>query len=84
MTVPQLREVQQFTRDSLPLGEWQTFRKLGTTKMVRVNGPFACTTIDGNVVICQDGWLALDPQGHPYPVAAAVHEDSYEPAEDEA
>lgn len=68
----------------LPEGEWKHFRKVGTTRMIRIDGPFQCDTVDGNRVLCHDGWLALDAQGFPYPIAASEQAVSYEPVEDEA
>lgn len=79
---PNLREIPRYTRNSLPLGEWQTFRKKTPTEMVRVLGPFVVET-DGGPILCNDGWLAKDARGHPYPVAAEEHQLVYEPAEPE-
>lgn len=57
--------------------DFYIFQKQGQTYMARVTGPFTCTTIDGNVVRCQDGWLALDAEGYLYPVADSVARVSY-------
>ena len=73
-------ELPRYTKDSLPLGDWQYFRKTATTQMARVNGPFVVETLHGSV-ICQDGWLAVDTAGYPYPIAADEHTNSYEPSE---
>jgi hypothetical protein len=54
-----------------------TFEKVGETRMARIQGPFSCVTIDGNVATCDDGWLAVDSEGYLYPVADAVAQRSY-------
>jgi len=63
--------------NNLPLGDWKDYRKTTTTRMLRMDGPFAVQTLEG-LVDCPDGWLAVDTQGHPYPVAATIHDQSYE------
>jgi hypothetical protein len=84
VTVPaHFRGVPRYTRDALPLGEWKAFRKKAPTPMVRITGPFVVET-DGGPVICNDGWLAKDSRGRPYPIAAAEQEASYEPTGDDA
>jgi hypothetical protein len=57
--------------------DFATFEKVGETRMARVSGPFTCTTIDGNAAYCDDGWLAVDAEGHLYPVADSVARKSY-------
>lgn len=86
---PPLVELPRFNRDTLPLGNWEYYRKTGTTQMTRVAGPFVVETREGPL-ICQDGWLALDSNGDPYPIAADVQAANYErhetqlPTQDEA
>jgi len=75
---PGLRLIPQFDHDNLPIADWQDYRKTTVTAMIRMLGPFTCHTQDNNYVTCQDGWLALDTVGHPYPIAAAEHDASYE------
>lgn len=65
-----------YTRDCLPDDGWEEFSRSNTTKMVRIDGPFTITT-KGEEVRCEDGWLALDSDGDPYPVDAQVHRTSY-------
>lgn len=60
-----------YTRADLPgLGSpnWRSFRKLTETKAVRIEGPFSVATREG-VITCEDGWLAVDSGGWPYPIA---------------
>jgi hypothetical protein len=51
--------------------------------MVRIDGPFE-VQISGqgpeSVVRCDDGWLAVDARGYPYPLAADEQPVIYEPA----
>jgi len=64
--------VQTFSTESLAVGPdlaWQWFRKVAETKMVRIDGPFVVETSEGPLR-CQDGWLAVDMRGYPYPIAA--------------
>lgn len=68
---------QHFTREHLPPSEeFHEFAKQGVTLLARVNGPFSCETKEG-LVTCRDGWLALDADGDPYPVADDVFRKSY-------
>ena len=60
----------QFDRSNLPNEAlFQEYRKIYTTKAVRVTGPFTVVTREG-VITCQDGYLAVDSGGWPYPIAA--------------
>lgn len=55
---------------------WQEYVKVTPTKMVRMSGPFACDTKEGRVE-CADGFLAVDAEGFPYPVAKSIHDATY-------
>lgn len=66
------------TRENLPDGEFRQYRKLYKPSAIRMDGPFACVTSEGNVAACEDGWLAIDSQGYPYPIGAAEFEATYE------
>lgn len=67
------------TRDSVP-GEarFQRFRKTYRPLATRMAGSFACLTSEGNVAACDDGWLAIDSQGFPYPIGADEFAATYE------
>lgn len=76
-----------FGKDNLPpaadeaLGghEWELVRKATLTKVMRIDRPFAVTTIHGGPPQeCLDGFLALDSQGHPYPIDLKVFEETFE------
>ena len=43
-----------------------------------MDGPFSCVTSEGNLASCADGWLAIDSQGHPYPIGADEFAATYE------
>lgn len=69
-----------FDKDHLPDGEWAEYRKHAITKAVRVEGPFVVNTSEG-VLTCQDGYLAIDARGYPYPIATEEFELIYQPVE---
>lgn len=56
----------------------QKYQKRSLTPAVRIDGPFAVDTPHGTVT-CQDGWLAVDAMGWPYPIAADEFEAIYMP-----
>ncbi len=56
------------------------FRKKVLTQAVRIEGPFMVETSEG-VLRCEDGWLALDQRGYPYPIAANEFDLIYEPVD---
>lgn len=67
-----------YSENNLPVDGWQEFRKKTPTRMLRIDGPFIVDTGVGRVT-CDDGYLAVDARGNPYPVSTAVHELIYEP-----
>lgn len=70
---------QHFDVDNLPNEEdFELFKKNVPTKMVRVEGPFTVDTSEGPTY-CQDGWLAVDSHGSPYPISVEEQEAIYEP-----
>jgi hypothetical protein len=46
-----------------------------------MDGPFKLWTPEG-MVYCEDGWIALDPQGHPFAIDAEEFERKWHPAGD--
>jgi hypothetical protein len=70
-------DVTPWSAQHLPDGEYQRFRKEYRPLAIRITGPFSCLTGEGNVASCEDGWLAIDSQGHPYPIGAAEFESTY-------
>lgn len=54
-----------------------TYKKKVTTKAMRIDGPFAVKTREGELT-CQDGYLAVDSEGYPYPIAKSEFEAIYE------
>jgi hypothetical protein len=57
------------------------FRKKQVTWMMRVPTAFKVVTQHG-VVECDGGWVAVDEEGWPYPIAVSVQAKAYEAAED--
>lgn len=74
LKVKHYRTQEDAARDGL---EFHAFEKVGSTRLARVDGHFSCETIDGNTAHCEDGWLAVDCEGHLYPVADEVARASY-------
>src|SRR6266487_4296986 len=56
---------------------WPLYRKKVLTRALRVQGPFMVNTSEGPLR-CEDGWLAVDARGYPYPIAADEFELIYE------
>lgn len=61
--------METYSRDNLPEDGWREFRKHAATRMRRMDGPFSVETAEGSLT-CQDGFLAVDARGYPYPLAA--------------
>ncbi|MGH7877029.1 MAG: hypothetical protein ACRENM_05080 [Candidatus Dormibacteraceae bacterium] len=59
---------------------WQMFRRTTLTRMVRIIEPFTVKTSEGPLH-CEDGWLAIDARGYPYPIDDAEKSMIYELAE---
>lgn len=85
----ELPQPQVFTLANVPGNpqKWDKFRKIVPTPMIRINGPFVTETREGPLT-CNNGWLAVDQQGFPYPIEANEHARTYElitdePTEDE-
>ena len=74
-----------FSANNLPSNPatWPTYRKTALSRMVRIDGPFTVETREG-VISCPDGYLAVDSQGFPYPIAADEQVAIYEPAGDDS
>jgi 2'-5' RNA ligase len=66
----------RYDRENLPAAGWGTYRKTATTRAVRIQGPFSTVTREGEVST-DDGWLALDSAGWPYPIADAEMQTVY-------
>lgn len=65
-------------RDNLYRYEgWLRYRKIITTKAIRIEGPFDVKAREGKLS-CPDGYLAVDSGGYPYPIAKDEFERIYE------
>jgi hypothetical protein len=72
-----------YKRDNLDKVEpyFEEYRKKVLTKAARIKGPFQTLTREGTLE-CQDGYLAVDSEGWPYPIAKSEFEAIYEKVED--
>lgn len=70
-----------YDHDNLPKSaDWKRYRKVATTKMTPISGPCVVKTKEGDYAL-PGGWrgyLAIDSDGDPYPIALDVHARSYE------
>jgi len=70
--------MKKFTKKNLgDYSRWPKYRKQHLIQATRVIGPFEVETREGTLT-CNDGWLAIDSDGHPYPVAAEEFDKIYE------
>lgn len=58
---------------------FESYAKKRLTMARKVEGPFKVETREGTLQ-CRNGYLALDSEGYPYPIAAEEFEKIYEPA----
>lgn len=72
--------MQTFSVDSLPSDPmtWPKWRKKVETGAIKIEGPFEVQTSEGPLT-CQDGYLAVDARGYPYPIATDEFVLIYEP-----
>lgn len=73
----QVRNNKLITKDNLPSGELKRYQKTYEPRAIKMNGPFTCATLEGNIARCEDGWLVVDSQGFPYPVDRIEFETTY-------
>lgn len=73
-----MAEENLFTKDALPTGTYQRFRKTYKPLAIKVTGTFHCETSEGNIASCTDGWLAVDSRGYPYPINTIEFDETYE------
>jgi hypothetical protein len=75
-------DIAVYSAGRLPDGEWTAWERTTATRMTPLAGPCVVTTVDGSDVVLDEtwrGWLAVDSEGHPYPIASSVHATSYRP-----
>jgi len=65
--------------NSLPEYGWEKFTKVALTPMQRISGPCTIYTLEGplDMPTGWEGWLAIDAEGHPYPIDQKIHEKTY-------
>lgn len=64
--------------ENLDHSRMSQFRKKVTTRAIRMAGRFTVQTVHEGEVRCEDGWLAFDARGYPYPIAADEFKRIYE------
>ncbi len=69
--------MQSFSKSNLPTGDWFVARKRVSTRFIEIQGPFQVVTQEGEMT-CEDGFLAVDEAGYPYPVARDIFFRSYD------
>jgi hypothetical protein len=71
-----------YTKDSLPMlvENMRRYRKVSTTPMCFVRGPFVVETQEGEYRLPEgwEGFLAVDQAGYPYPIEKSEHEQTYQ------
>lgn len=67
-----------YSIDHLPDGDFELYSKTEPIEAIRLDGPFTVETREGRVTT-DDGWLALDSGGYPYPIAADEFDQVYAP-----
>jgi len=75
------QDILTFEKDYLPEKGWAKYRKKYLTKAQRITEPFEVKTTEGPLV-CQDGYLAIDSRGFPYPIDKDEFENIYEEIRD--
>ncbi len=68
-----------FKKETLPLRDFgrEYVRKITSTFAWRMRSPFEVETLEGTMT-CEDGYLAVDVEGNPYPIDAKVFEKTFE------
>lgn len=56
------------TKKEFPNLVFKQYKKISITTMAKVEGPFTVETSEGPLN-CEDGYLAFDARGYPYPIA---------------
>ncbi len=69
------------TKNSLPDRIFTRYQKTYSPMAIKMDAPFTCVTLEGNIVNCDDGWLVVDSHGFPYPVDRLEFEKTYKPTD---
>ena len=70
-------DILTFKKECLPEKGWVKYRKKHLTKAQRIIESFEVETTEG-ILICRDGYLAIDSRGFPYPIDKEEFETIYE------
>lgn len=70
----------KFTKNNIQeqkaLGMFDKYFKTVPVEAMRVHSEFETETLEG-VLVCKDGYLALDSQGNPYPIDKEIFKETY-------
>ena len=69
--------MKKFRAGCVPENNWAFYRKVHSTQAQRILEPFEVETTEGTLT-CQDGYLAIDSRGFPYPIDKEEFETIYE------
>ena len=69
--------MESFKKGNLATLNRPYYHKKHLTQATRIEGPFEVETTEGELV-CQDGYLAVDSRGYPYPIDKEEFEAIYE------
>lgn len=75
------RPFQKGDKPEMIPAEFKLYRKKVSTLAARMDGPFEVKTTEGTLR-CEDGWLAFDSRGYPYPIAADEFAQIYQEVPD--
>jgi len=56
---------------------WPKYKKVFEPHMLKIDGPFFVETREGRLY-CEEGFVAIDSKGNPYPIATDEQEVIYE------
>jgi len=73
-------EYQRFSREQMPKAGWHSYKKVAVIQAIKIVGPFVVETSEG-LLHCEDGYLAVDARGYPYPIATEEFGLIYRPVE---
>ena len=67
-----------FSKDNVgDYRRWPKYKKKFDPHMLEIDGPFIVETSEGRLY-CEEGFVAIDSQGSPYPISKKEHGRIYE------
>jgi hypothetical protein len=58
-----------YSKDNLPKNGWKEYYACNPLQMKRMIGPFKVRLKHGAIITCQDGFIAVDLEGNPFPIS---------------